>query len=83
MTPGISLTLDYFMMLIAMTFNIGFFCAVIGGYVLGSMVFGHVLENYGAILHHERRVANAKVIACVYACACAWMWMCHCGSRRG
>ncbi|KAG2443825.1 hypothetical protein HXX76_002168 [Chlamydomonas incerta] len=57
---GISLTLDYFMMLIAMTFNIGFFCAVIGGYILGALLFGHVLDNYGAILHHQRRVAHAK-----------------------
>ncbi|GFR47541.1 hypothetical protein Agub_g9263, partial [Astrephomene gubernaculifera] len=30
---GISLTLDYFNMLIAMTFNVGFFCAVIAGYI--------------------------------------------------
>ncbi|KXZ49236.1 hypothetical protein GPECTOR_22g828 [Gonium pectorale] len=57
---GVSLTLDYFNMLIAMTFNIGFFCAVIVGYLLGSLLFSHVLENYGAILHQRRKEAQAR-----------------------
>ncbi len=52
---GVSLTLDYFNMLIAMTFNVGFFCAVIGGYLLGTLLFGHVVDNYGHILHQRRR----------------------------
>lgn len=52
---GVSLTLDYFNMLIAMTFNVGFFCAVIGGYLLGTLLFGHVVDNYGQILHQRRR----------------------------
>ncbi|KAG2495075.1 hypothetical protein HYH03_006686 [Edaphochlamys debaryana] len=52
---GVSLTIDYFNMLIAMTFNVGLFAAVIAGYVVGSLLFTHVLENYGAILHHRRK----------------------------
>jgi copper transporter 1 len=42
-------------MLIAMTFNVGFFCAVIGGYILGTLLCSHVMENYAAILHQQRR----------------------------
>lgn len=56
---GVSLTLDYFNMLIAMTFNIGFFCAVISGYVVGTLLFSHVLENYAQILHQQRHAGRA------------------------
>ena len=42
-------------MLIAMTFNVGFFAAVIAGYIVGTLLFGHVLENYGLVLHQQRR----------------------------
>jgi hypothetical protein len=38
--------MDYFNMLVAMTFNIGLFVAVIGGYILGAIFFGHLAENY-------------------------------------
>ncbi|GIL51170.1 hypothetical protein Vafri_7238 [Volvox africanus] len=58
---GVSLTLDYFNMLIAMTFNVGFFCAVIAGYIAGTLLFGHVLENYAAILHQRRRDVAAHL----------------------
>ncbi|GIL75290.1 hypothetical protein Vretimale_7983 [Volvox reticuliferus] len=58
---GVSLTLDYFNMLIAMTFNVGFFCAVIAGYIVGTLLFSHVLENYAAILHQRRRDVAAHL----------------------
>lgn len=32
-------------MLIAMTFNIGLFFAVVGGFVIGTLLFGHKLER--------------------------------------
>eukprot|EP00201_Polytomella_parva_P001355 CAMPEP_0175084460 /NCGR_PEP_ID=MMETSP0052_2-20121109/28073_1 /TAXON_ID=51329 ORGANISM="Polytomella parva, Strain SAG 63-3" /NCGR_SAMPLE_ID=MMETSP0052_2 /ASSEMBLY_ACC=CAM_ASM_000194 /LENGTH=225 /DNA_ID=CAMNT_0016356269 /DNA_START=72 /DNA_END=747 /DNA_ORIENTATION=- len=50
---GMAMTLDYFNMLIAMTFNVGLFIAVIAGYVMASLMFGHVLENYSALLHQR------------------------------
>jgi hypothetical protein len=40
---GVALTLDYFNMLIAMTFNIGLFVAVVGGYMLGTLLFSHLI----------------------------------------
>uniref|UniRef100_A0A6S8KSC7 Copper transport protein n=2 Tax=Dunaliella tertiolecta TaxID=3047 RepID=A0A6S8KSC7_DUNTE len=43
---GISILLDYWNMLIAMTFNVGLFCAVILGYVLGVFFFASFPENY-------------------------------------
>ncbi|KAG1662722.1 hypothetical protein FOA52_014588 [Chlamydomonas sp. UWO 241] len=65
---GVSLTLDYFNMLIAMTFNIGLFVAVITGYMLGAFLLTHVLDNYAARLRHlkqehhrELREADAKL----------------------
>ena len=47
---GLSITLDYFNMLVVMTFNIGLFVAVVCGYVLGNLLFSHVLDNYQARL---------------------------------
>lgn len=38
-------TIDYALMLIAMTFNVGLFFAVIGGFVIGTFLFGHKLEH--------------------------------------
>eukprot|EP01066_Platyproteum_vivax_P010240 Platyproteum_vivax@DN4563_c0_g1_i2.p1 len=35
--------LDYSLMLAAMTFNIGIFCAVVFGFGLGAFCFGHTL----------------------------------------
>jgi copper transporter 1 len=40
---GITLTLDYFNMLIVMTFNVGLFIAVVCGYVLGTLFFSHLV----------------------------------------
>eukprot|EP00798_Chlamydomonas_sp_ICE-L_P005039 gene5039-34828_t len=41
-----AVTLDYFCMLIAMTFNIGFFVAIVMGYTSGNFLFAHLPENY-------------------------------------
>jgi hypothetical protein len=40
---GVTLTLDYFNMLVAMSFNVGFFVAVVGGYMLGTLLFSHMI----------------------------------------
>jgi hypothetical protein len=47
---GISITLDYWNMLVAMTFNVGLFVAVVMGYVLGMTLFSHVPDNFAAHL---------------------------------
>jgi len=39
---GIELTFSYFLMLVAMTFNVGFFLAVIFGAVVGTLTFGRL-----------------------------------------
>ncbi len=39
-------TLDLFAMLIAMTFNGAYFAAVVLGYGLGTLLLGHLRENY-------------------------------------
>jgi hypothetical protein len=39
----VSMTIDYLLMLIAMTFNIGFFLAAIFGISLGTLFFGHTM----------------------------------------
>jgi copper transporter 1 len=38
-------TIDFSVMLIAMTFNIGLFIAVLVGYTIGTLLFGHGLNN--------------------------------------
>lgn len=57
---GVSLTLDYFQMLIAMTFNVGLFCAVIASYIIATLLFSHVMENYTSLTHARRRAAMAE-----------------------
>mmetsp|Transcript_8458 Transcript_8458/g.22644 ORF Transcript_8458/g.22644 Transcript_8458/m.22644 type:complete len:449 (-) Transcript_8458:725-2071(-) len=47
---AVSITLDYWNMLIAMTFNVGLFCAVIVGYMLGAFIFASVPDNFAAYL---------------------------------
>lgn len=38
-------TFDFALMLVAMTFNVGLFVAVITGLALGVFIFGHVPER--------------------------------------
>ena len=33
--------LEYALMLVAMTFNVGLYAAVVGGFALGTLLFGH------------------------------------------
>uniref|UniRef100_A0A7S0NA32 Copper transport protein n=1 Tax=Chlamydomonas leiostraca TaxID=1034604 RepID=A0A7S0NA32_9CHLO len=57
---GISITLDYWNMLVAMTFNVGLFVAVVMGYVLGMALFSHIPDNFAAHLAtHPRRQQRA------------------------
>jgi hypothetical protein len=44
---GLTLALDYMLMLVAMTFNIGLFLAVCLGVVVGTVLFGHQHEARG------------------------------------
>jgi copper transporter 1 len=43
----VTMTLDYSLMLISMTFNVGIFLAVIFGFALGSLLFGHMARPLG------------------------------------
>jgi hypothetical protein len=45
-----------------MTFNVGFFVAVIAGYVLGTLLFSHVVENATELLHQRRKAAAAAQV---------------------
>eukprot|EP00210_Caulerpa_lentillifera_P008486 g8095.t1 len=42
---GFVVTLDFALMLVAMTFNVGLFIAVVAGLVLGMLLFGHMPER--------------------------------------
>lgn len=57
---AVTLTLDFFLMLVAMTFNVGLFTAVIVGYVIGTFLFSHVIEAYAAFLAKKKAAANAS-----------------------
>ncbi|KAL6749491.1 CTR type copper ion transporter [Haematococcus lacustris] len=57
---GVSITLDYFNMLIAMTFNVGMFCAVVLGYVLGVFFFSHIPDNWAARQLHAKQAADRQ-----------------------
>jgi hypothetical protein len=46
---GIIVFMDYMLMLIVMTFNIGIILAVVLGFAVGSLLFGHVGERAGSI----------------------------------
>lgn len=50
---------------VAMTFNVGLFCAVIMGYVLGIMFFSHATDNFAAYLAAAKR-AHANDRAAPY-----------------
>lgn len=39
---GAMIVIDYALMLIAMTFNVGFFLAVVASFMLGQLFFGHI-----------------------------------------
>mmetsp|Transcript_65099 Transcript_65099/g.149068 ORF Transcript_65099/g.149068 Transcript_65099/m.149068 type:complete len:405 (-) Transcript_65099:250-1464(-) len=51
---AVTLTLDYLLMLVAMTFNIGLFGAVIFGFSLGALLFGHTHSRQGSSGSAER-----------------------------
>eukprot|EP00798_Chlamydomonas_sp_ICE-L_P009706 gene9706-7573_t len=57
---GLSLTLDYFNMLVAMTFNIGLFCAVVAGYIIGVALMSHLPENYAAMVKQRQKASEAS-----------------------
>lgn len=42
---GLTAVLDYFNMLVVMTFNIGLCIAVVVGYMVGTLLFSHLLEE--------------------------------------
>lgn len=46
---GIIVFLDYMLMLIVMTFNIGIILAVVFGFMIGTLLFGHTGEKAGSI----------------------------------
>jgi hypothetical protein len=66
---GLSIMLDYFNMLVAMTFNIGLFVAVVGGYALGALLFSHMPENYSAMLKARRNSCSNSKRAASYQAA--------------
>ncbi len=39
----VTATLEFLLMLVAMTFNVGLFVCVIAGLALGTLLFGHIL----------------------------------------
>ncbi len=41
--PAVTSTLEFLLMLVAMTFNVGLFVCVIAGLALGTLLFGHIL----------------------------------------
>jgi len=45
---AVSSTLSYLLMLLAMTFNVQIFCSIIGGFVVGTLCFGHWSDADGA-----------------------------------
>jgi len=49
MFTGIIVFLDYLLMLIVMTFNIGIILAVVFGFMVGTLLFGHTGEKAGSI----------------------------------
>ena len=49
-------------MLVAMTFNIGLFVAVVGGYLLGSLLFTPVLENYAMRLQQRKQQHRSSLL---------------------
>jgi copper transporter 1 len=49
MFTGIIVFLDYMLMLIVMTFNIGIILAVVFGFMVGTLLFGHTGEKAGSI----------------------------------
>lgn len=65
---GLALTLDYFNMLVVMTYNVGLFVAVVMGYVIGSLMFMHVGERYAKRLRvmRARRRREAAALPRVY-----------------
>jgi small basic protein len=45
-----------------MTFNVGLFCAVVMGYVIGIFLFSHLTDNYAAYLSAKRSALTPAVL---------------------
>ncbi len=62
--PAVTSTLEFLLMLVAMTFNVGLFVCVIAGLALGTLLFGHILAaepsagDEGASRHVTSSVGN-------------------------
>jgi len=46
---GVIVFLDYMLMLIVMSFNIGIILSAVGGFAIGALLFGHMGERSGGI----------------------------------
>lgn len=64
---------------IAMTFNVGLFCAVIVGYMLGAYIFASVPDNFLAYLQVDVQLCVCGM--CVHTCPLADTL--HLRRRRG
>lgn len=53
---AVMVTLEYWLMLIVMLFNVGLFVAVVTGYMVGALLFGHV----GEAAHNYQLPLGAK-----------------------
>jgi hypothetical protein len=50
-----------------MTFNVGLFCAVIMGYVVGIFLFSHLTDNYAAHLGAQRSALTTAALGALGA----------------
>ncbi|GFR45645.1 hypothetical protein Agub_g7055, partial [Astrephomene gubernaculifera] len=71
------MTLDMFTMLIAMTFNGAYFAAVVLGYGLGALFFGHLRENYQRHLAQNGSLPPPTTCGGVETSHCAGAYACE------
>eukprot|EP00899_Mesostigma_viride_P024477 jgi/Mesvir1/5213/Mv15343-RA.1 len=57
---GLVYTLELALMLIAMTFNVGYFFCVVGGSMLGTLLFGHMSEQARMVVRRDPGGSNAS-----------------------